>query len=84
VPIDARQRRLLEVSDPTVYATVFASPQLALIELDEAHWRKVHVRPPQLRTRRFTIFPEQLALLDLGASALILLALKAVNTVDRI
>jgi transposase InsO family protein len=75
---DARQRRLREVSDPTVYATVFASPQLELIELDDAQWMKVHLRSPQLRTRRFTIFPEQLALLELGASALILLALKAV------
>jgi hypothetical protein len=75
---DERQRRLIEVSDPTVYVTDFASKQLELIELDNEQWLKVHLRPPQLRTRRFRVFPEQLSLLDLGASALILLALKAV------
>jgi transposase InsO family protein len=75
---DERQRRLREVSDPTVYVTDFTSKQLELIELDNEQWLKVHLRPPQLRTQRFRVFPEQLSLLDWGASALILLALKAV------
>ena len=66
------------MSDPTVYVTDFTSKQLELIELDKEQWLKVHLRPPQLRTQRFRVFPEQLSLLDLGASALILLALKAV------
>jgi hypothetical protein len=38
---DRRQRRLHEVSHPTVYRTRSASPQLELIELDEAQWSKV-------------------------------------------
>jgi hypothetical protein len=66
------------VSDPTVYVTDFTSKQLERIELDHEQWVKVHLRPPQLRTPRFRVFPQQLSLLDLGASALILLALKAV------
>jgi hypothetical protein len=34
---DQRQKRLREVSQPTLYHTIFASPQLELIELDDAH-----------------------------------------------
>jgi len=75
---DERQRRLLEVSDPTVYVTDFSSKQLELIELDNEQWLKVQLRPPPLRTQRFRVFPEQLSWLGLGSSALILLVLKAV------
>ena len=72
-----KQGQLQEVSAPTLYATAFRSPQLELIELDDAQWRKCQRRPLSTYTRHRAMLPEQLFLLDLGASALFLLALKA-------
>ena len=73
-----KQGQLQEVSEPTLYATLFTSPQLELIELDDAQWRKCQRRPSRLYTRRIAMGPHQLSLIDLGTSALILLALKAI------
>ena len=42
---DQRQRRLRDVSDPTVYPTAFASPQLELLELDATQWTKSSSAP---------------------------------------
>jgi transposase InsO family protein len=75
---NSRQGRLEEVSDPTLYTTSFASNQIELIELDDEQWQKVQQRPVRSYGRRIANFPEQLLLIDLGASALILLALKAI------
>jgi putative transposase len=74
---DARHGQLQEVSAPTLYATAFRSPQLELIELDDEQWRKCQRRPLSTYTRHRAMLPEQLFLLDLGASALFFLALKA-------
>jgi transposase InsO family protein len=74
---DSKQGQLQEVSAPTLYATAFRSPQLELIELDDEQWRKCQRRPLSTYTRHRAMLPEQLFLLDLGASALFLLALKA-------
>lgn len=74
---DPKQGQLQEVSAPTLYATAFRSPQLELIELDDAQWRKCQRRPLSTYPRHRAMLPEQLFLLDLGASALFLLALKA-------
>jgi transposase InsO family protein len=74
---DSKQGQLQEVSAPTLYATAFRSPQLELIELDDAQWRKCQRRPLSTYTQHRAMLPEQLFLLDLGASALFLLALKA-------
>ena len=74
---DPKQGQLQEVSAPTLYATAFRSPQLELIELDDAQWRKCQRRPLSTYTRHRAMLPEQLFLLDLGASALFLLAVKA-------
>jgi transposase InsO family protein len=74
---DSKQGQLQEVSAPTLYATAFRSPQLELIELDDEQWRKCQRRPLSPYTRHRAMLPEQLFLLDLGASALFLLALKA-------
>ena len=73
-----RQGRIEEVSDPTLYTTSFASNQIELIELDDEQWQKVQHRPARLYGRRIANFPEQLLLIDLGVSALVLLALKAI------
>jgi transposase InsO family protein len=70
--------RIEEVSDPTLYTTSFASKQIELIELDDEQWQKVHHRPSRPYGRRTANLPAQLLLIDLGASALILLALKAI------
>ena len=72
-----RQGRLEEVSDPTLYTTSFASNQIELIELDDEQWQKVQQRPARSYGRRIANLPEQLLLIDLGASALVVLALKA-------
>lgn len=74
---DARHGQLQEVSAPTLYATAFRSPQLELIELDDEQWRKCQRRPLSTYPRHRAMLPEQLFLLDLGASALFFLALKA-------
>ena len=74
---DPKHGQLHEVSEPTLYTTAFRSPQLELIELDDEQWRKCQRRPLSTYTRRIARVPEQLSLLALGASALFLLALKA-------
>lgn len=68
---DQRQRRLRDVSHPTVYPTVFASPQLELLELDETQWLKVQQRAAQHRMRRVFQTAEQLPLIHVGSVALL-------------
>jgi hypothetical protein len=75
---DAKHGQLQDVNEPLLYTTPFASPQLELIELDDAQWRKFQRRPLRHYTRRIAMLPEQLSLSDLGASALLLLAFKAI------
>jgi transposase InsO family protein len=74
---DRRQRRLREVSQPTLYQTVFASPQLELIELDDAQWIKVQQRSWSQHTPQKTSIGEQLIFAGFEISALILLYLQA-------
>ncbi|ETW92280.1 MAG: hypothetical protein ETSY1_44350, partial [Candidatus Entotheonella factor] len=74
---DLRQGHLQGMSDPTLYTTDYTPPQLELIELDDKQWVKFQQRPSRTYSRRIAMLPKQLPLLDLGASALILLALKA-------
>ena len=74
---DQKARQLQAVSKPTLYPTTFRSPQLELIELDDEQRRKCQRRPLRTYSRRRTMFLEQLSLLDLGTSVLLLLALKA-------
>ena len=73
-----RQGRIEEVSHPTLYTTSFASNQIELIELDDEQWQKVQQRPVRSYGQRLAHLPEQLLLIDLGASALVFLALKAI------
>ena len=73
---DAKRGQLQDVNEPILYPTPFASPQLELIELDDAQWLKFQRRPLRNYTRRIAILPDQLSFSDLGASALLLLALK--------
>jgi hypothetical protein len=80
---DQRRKRLHDVSHPMLYYTVFASPQLELIELDDAQWIKVQQRALQRRTPRRTTLGEQLMLAGLETSALLFLYLQAVGDVGR-
>ena len=48
---DPKRGQLQEVSAPTLYAMAFRSPQLELIELDDAQWRKCQRRPLSTYTR---------------------------------
>lgn len=74
---DPKHGQLRDVHEPILYTTPFASPQLELIELDDEQWRKCQRRPLSTYTRRIARVPEQLSLLALEASALLLLAFKA-------
>ncbi|HEY5867347.1 MAG TPA: hypothetical protein VI542_17630 [Candidatus Tectomicrobia bacterium] len=80
---DQRQQRLRDVSQPRLYHTVFASPQLELIELDDAQWIKVQQRALQRRTPRRTTLGEQLMLAGLETSALIFFYVQALGDVGR-
>jgi hypothetical protein len=75
---DLKQGQLQGLSDATLYTTGFTPPQLELIELDDEQWVKFQRRPTRTYSKRIAMLPKQLPLLDLGASALILLALKAI------
>jgi len=75
---DPKRRQLHDVHEPTLYATPFASPQLELIELDDEQWRTFQRRPAKHYSRRIAMLPQQLSLIDLGTSALVLLALKVI------
>lgn len=74
---DRRQHRLHEVSHPTLYQTVFASPQLELIELDDAQWIKVQQRAWRRRMPQQTSRAEQLLFAGFELSALLFLCLQA-------
>jgi hypothetical protein len=63
-----------------LYHTIFASPQLELIELDDAHWIKVQQRALHRRTHLMMSRGEQLTLAGLGASALVALYVQALVT----
>jgi len=80
---DQRQKRLREVSQPTLYHTIFASPQLELIELDDTQWIKVQQRALQRRTHLMMFRGEQLMLAGLGTSALVALYVQALGEVGR-
>ena len=80
---DQHQKRLCEVSHPMLYHTMFASPQLELIELDDTQWLKVQQRSFTRRTQRITARGEQLAFVGLGTSALIFFYLQAMEEVGR-
>jgi len=74
---DPRRQALEGLSEPTLYQTCFTPPQLELIELDDEQWVKFQRRPSRTYSKRTAMGPQQLPLLDLGVSALVLLALKA-------
>jgi putative transposase len=75
---DPQRRQLHDVREPTFYPTPFASPQLELLELDEEQWSTFQRRPAKHYSRRLAMLPQQLSLIDVGTSALVLLALKAI------
>jgi transposase InsO family protein len=75
---DSHQGRIEDVSDPRLYTTSFASKQIELLELDDKQWQKIQRRPARLYSERRATLPEQLWLMNLSASALVLLALKAI------
>ena len=62
---DPRQGQLQVVSEPTFYTTPFTSPQLELIELDDAQWVKFQRRPSRHYNRRTAMFLQQLSFIDM-------------------
>lgn len=75
---DPRRKAIQGMSEPTLYQTRFTPPQLELIELDDAQWATFQQRPSRTYSKRIAMLPKQLSLLDVGVSALILLALTAI------
>jgi len=75
---DLQHKQLQGLSDPTLYTTAFTPPQLELIELNDEQWVKFQKRPSRTYSKRIAMLPKQLPLIDIGASAPILLALKAI------
>ncbi len=76
---DERQKRLRAVRHPTLYHTVFASPQPELLELDDTPWIKVQQRSVPRRLRMLTSRGEPLTWAGLETSALIFLYLYALG-----
>jgi transposase InsO family protein len=76
---DLRRKRLREVSHPTVYRTVYASPQLELIELDDEQWRKIQQRCLFRRPPSKTSIGEQLTFAGFEISALIFLCFQVIG-----
>ncbi len=63
---DRKARRLRTVTDPHLYRTAYASPQLELWELDDEQWRKVMPRPYERRPAPMDRGARQLALPVVG------------------
>jgi hypothetical protein len=61
--VDRRQKSLTAVSQPKLFQTSFASPQLECFELDDEQWLKVRSRPPYIQGRRQKTLMQQLTLL---------------------
>jgi len=76
---DLRRKRLREVSHPTVYRTVYASPQLELIELDDEQWRKIQQRCLFRRPPSKPSIGAQLIFAGFEISALICLCFQVVG-----
>lgn len=63
--LDRGTRTLQKVSEPRLYRTLFASPQLELLELDDEQWLKVLHRPPYAPRRSRHAWARQLVLINL-------------------
>ena len=66
---DQRPKRLQEVSQPTLYQTPFASPQMELFELDDEQWLKIRQRSYQRRQKRIAREARQFQLPNLGLAS---------------
>jgi hypothetical protein len=53
-PYDRKRKRLRAVTQPVLYPTPYATPQLELWDLDDAQWRRVLERPLHRRRHRRT------------------------------
>ena len=62
---DWRKKGLQGVSQPTLYQTPFASPQLEMFELDDEQWLKVRQRSYQRRQKRIAQQARQIPLTGL-------------------
>jgi hypothetical protein len=63
--LDRGNKTLRGVSEPILFGTTFASPQLEMFELDDEQWRKVFHRPPYAPRKQTQTSAEQLTLLRL-------------------
>lgn len=66
---DWRKKGLQEVSQPTIYQTPFASPQLVLFEMDDEQWLKIRQRAYQKRQKRIVQLAGQPLLPNLDVAA---------------
>jgi hypothetical protein len=63
---------LQDVTHPTVYQTLFASPQMELFELDDEQWLKIRQRSYQRRQKRALSLAKQLPLNGLEVAILMI------------
>ena len=63
--LNRKSRTLKSVTEPHLYQTPFASPQLELFELDETQWLKIYQRPPYKHHAKGGPMAEQLPLFGL-------------------
>ncbi len=66
---DKHQKRLQDVSNPTLLQTPFKSPQLVLFELDDAQWLKIRQRTYSRRQKHVAKLGQQLSLLQSDIAA---------------
>lgn len=71
---DRSHQQLQTVSQPTLYRTPFASPQLELFQLDDGQWLKVRQRVYQRQQRRLVRLARQLPLIRLEEVAVLFLS----------
>lgn len=71
--LDRQKKALKSVSQPTLYQTAFASPQMELFQLDEEQWLKVWQRLPYGRRKKADSMARQLPLLPVELALLLLL-----------
>ncbi len=50
--LDRKSKKITDIKKPSIYKTLFASPQVELFELDDDQWHKILKRPEYAKRRR--------------------------------
>ena len=77
VDYDQRKKRLQDVTQPTLYQTHFASPQMEMFELDDEQWLKIRQRAYLRRQQRVVSLAKQLPPDGLQVASLMMCYIRA-------